>query len=161
MSTTKDMATIFGKNLEKELRKLKAKPFVKTGFPKKDFQKKKDVGGLTVGEVAVFLNFGTETIPPRPFITEAHDENQKVMLKYIEQLKKKIVEGKMTVERALELMGLRHCSQIVKKINSNMPPPNALSTIARKGSDHTLVDTGQMRQVAANGYQVVMKPGEE
>lgn len=33
---------------------------------------------------------------------------------------------------------------IVKKILSNVPPPNAPSTIRQKGSSKTLVDTGEM-----------------
>ena len=33
---------------------------------------------------------------------------------------------------------------IVKKILSNVPPPNAPSTIRQKGSSKTLIDTGEM-----------------
>jgi phage gpG-like protein len=33
---------------------------------------------------------------------------------------------------------------IVKKILSNIPPPNAASTVAKKGSSKTLVDSGDM-----------------
>jgi len=33
---------------------------------------------------------------------------------------------------------------VVKKILSNVPPPNAPSTIRQKGSSKTLVDTGEM-----------------
>lgn len=33
---------------------------------------------------------------------------------------------------------------VVKKILSNVPPPNATSTIRQKGSSKTLVDTGEM-----------------
>ncbi|HOL44375.1 MAG TPA: hypothetical protein PK659_09005 [Methanothrix sp.] len=39
-------------------------------------------------------------------------------------------------------MDLRN--EIVKKINSNIPPPNKPSTIKQKGSSKTLVDTGNM-----------------
>lgn len=39
-------------------------------------------------------------------------------------------------------MDLRN--EIVKKINSNVPPPNAPSTIKQKGSSKTLIDTGNM-----------------
>ena len=34
---------------------------------------------------------------------------------------------------------------IVDEIDSNTPPPNAESTAKKKGSSHTLVDTGQLR----------------
>ncbi|OPY54712.1 MAG: hypothetical protein A4E48_00291 [Methanosaeta sp. PtaU1.Bin060] len=33
---------------------------------------------------------------------------------------------------------------IKQKIQSNVPPPNAPSTIARKGHSNTLIDTGEM-----------------
>lgn len=38
---------------------------------------------------------------------------------------------------------------IVEKIDSSMGPPNALSTIKRKGHDHTLIDTETMRNTLA------------
>lgn len=34
---------------------------------------------------------------------------------------------------------------IIEKIDSGMPPPNAPSTIARKGFDHPLIETGELR----------------
>ncbi len=37
-------------------------------------------------------------------------------------------------------------NDIIEKINSNIPPPNAPSTIKAKGSSHTLIDTGEMRR---------------
>lgn len=43
-------------------------------------------------------------------------------------------------ERAL----IRIENAIVRRILSNTPPPNAQSTIAKKGSSKTLIDTGEM-----------------
>ena len=34
---------------------------------------------------------------------------------------------------------------IVESIEDNIPPPNAESTVAKKGSSHTLIDTSQLR----------------
>ncbi len=36
-------------------------------------------------------------------------------------------------------------SLVVKAIDDGMPPPNAPSTVDQKGSNHPLVDTGEMR----------------
>lgn len=36
-------------------------------------------------------------------------------------------------------------SLIVKAIDDDIPPPNAPSTVERKGFDHPLVETGEMR----------------
>ena len=46
------------------------------------------------------------------------------------------------MERAL----LKIEAQVVVQIDSNTPPPNKPSTIKRKKSSKTLIDTGKMRQ---------------
>jgi len=46
------------------------------------------------------------------------------------------------MERAL----LKIEKAVVDEINSGVPPPNAPSTIKRKKSSKTLIDTGKMRQ---------------
>lgn len=40
--------------------------------------------------------------------------------------------------------GVNLRNEIVKKIHSNIPPPNAPSTVKAKGSSKTLIDTGEM-----------------
>ena len=52
----------------------------------------------------------------------------------------------------------------VTEVLSNIPPPNAPSTIARKHSDHTLIDTGEMygaidTQIDDEGGTLVGKVG--
>jgi len=46
--------------------------------------------------------------------------------------------------RILNRIGLLMTDAVRKKITSNVPPPNAPSTIIRKGSDKTLIDRGDM-----------------
>mgnify|MGYP001436983470 CR=1 FL=1 len=41
-------------------------------------------------------------------------------------------------------VGMKIENAIRLKILSNIPPPNATSTIKAKGSSHTLIDTGEM-----------------
>jgi len=41
-------------------------------------------------------------------------------------------------------VGMKIENAIRLKILSNIPPPNAASTIKAKGSSHTLIDTGEM-----------------
>ena len=50
------------------------------------------------------------------------------------------IDFKAPHERAL----IKIENAIVKKMLSNVPPPNAESTIKKKGSSKTLVDTGEM-----------------
>jgi hypothetical protein len=55
------------------------------------------------------------------------------------------INGKpMTPE--LQKLGAFGAAKIQDQIASNMPPPNAPSTIAQKGSSGTLIDTGRLRQ---------------
>lgn len=98
-----------------------------------------------VAEIAFYNEFGTGTTPERSFIRTSFDEN----LEKINQMKIKlynmIVDGKMTVHRALGIMGEAHVNHIKRKIRDIHEPPNAPSTIARKkGADNPLIDTAQM-----------------
>jgi len=48
------------------------------------------------------------------------------------------------IEDVMYNAGMNLRNNIVDNINSNIPPPNAPSTIRHKKSSHTLVDTGHM-----------------
>jgi len=50
----------------------------------------------------------------------------------------------MTIEEIAENIGMDFENKIREKILSNVPPENAPSTIAAKGSSHTLIDTGEL-----------------
>jgi hypothetical protein len=157
----RDTWTAFGKNFLQQVRDLKGKPYVKVGFPAPAFGKAHEGQPATVGEIAVFMEFGTETkdggihIPARPFIRPAFDENRRKLAAFKDKLLLEILNGKLTVAQGLEQLGLYHANQIVDKIDSNIPPPNDPKTIAAKGSSHTLIDSGQMRQtVISQGYEV-------
>lgn len=50
------------------------------------------------------------------------------------------IDFKAPHQRALQKIE----NALVKKYHSNVPPPNAPSTIAQKGSSKTLIDTGEM-----------------
>ena len=131
---------------------LKSKPGVKVGVLGKDFSKAKDERtknsvkpdpNISLGQVAVENEFGTDTTPERSFIRSTVDEQNKAWQRYAEKLKDKILDG-MAMDRALGIMGLLIQRDIQRKIRSNIQPANAPSTIARKGSSRTLIDTGQL-----------------
>ena len=50
------------------------------------------------------------------------------------------------VRQAVGLVGEIAVNDIKLKISDNVPPPNAPSTIKKKGSSRTLIDSGAMRQ---------------
>ena len=136
--------------LKKELTALgAAKSFAKAGVLGKSAEREPGAGQsapFSNVDVAMANEFGTEAVPERSFIRAAFDNNQ---LKYIDQLRRlarAIYDRKVTVAQALGLLGAQCASDIrnLVRVGSGVPPPNSSATIARKGSSHTLVDTGQL-----------------
>jgi hypothetical protein len=101
--------------------------------------------GATVLEVAIWNEFGTSRIPARSFLRAWFDENRDEAKELWEALLKQVALGKITREVAIERFGLHCVGQIQERIASNIPPPNADSTVKRKGSSVALIDTGQLR----------------
>ena len=101
--------------------------------------------GQQIAEYAAYNEFGTEKIPERSFMRSAFDENQQAISQDMANRYAQVQAGTITVYQALGLIGLRHQDQIKNKIDTNIPPPNAPATIAKKGSSHTLIDTGAMK----------------
>lgn len=100
--------------------------------------------GLTVAEVATINEFGEGDVPARPFVSSWAEANESNVKRDFSNLGKAIVKGKITPERGLDLLALKYSDQVKAHARSGIAPPNAPSTIAKKGSDTTLVDTGQM-----------------
>lgn len=97
--------------------------------------------------IAVWNHYGTSRgIPPRPFITVAMFKGRGEIRMNLRKIAYQVtVNGKpMTPE--LQKLGAFGAGKIQDQISSNMPPPNAPSTIAQKGSSGTLIDTGRLRQ---------------
>jgi len=101
---------------------------------------------------AFFNEFGTSTIPARPFISTAFDENRDDLHEMKRRLWNGVIQGKINAARAAALLGEHHQNQVREKITSIDTPPNAESTIRMKGSSNPLIDTGQMR--SAVRYEV-------
>lgn len=113
---------------------------------------KKGSPKLTVLEVAIFNEFGLG-VPERSFIRGYVDANQARIKEMCRVLSLGVLAGKYDVDHALELLGLKIQGEIQKNISEGVPPPNAPSTIKKKGSSTPLVDTGQLRSSVT--YRVV------
>lgn len=96
--------------------------------------------GASVAEVAAWNHEGTSTIPARPFLT-LDPGVVKAKLKWVSE---QFFAGKGTNAEALEHLGKWAVSQVKKKINDGVPPPNAPATIAKKGFDHPLIETRKL-----------------
>jgi hypothetical protein len=101
--------------------------------------------GATVADVASFNEFGTRRIPSRPFIRAWFDESLQANTARLRTLAKLVVAGKMTTTTMLNRLGLTFRAQAQGRIAAGVSPPNAPSTIQRKGSSKPLIDTGQLK----------------
>jgi len=104
-------------------------------------------GDMTVAEVATINEFGgtNNHPPPRPFIRGWADakeaENRAAVLAMAQQ----ILANRVSAQQGLERLGLKFVAGIQAYMVAGVPPPNAQSTIDRKGSSTPLINTGQMK----------------
>lgn len=112
---------------------------------------------LTNAELGAVMEFGTEdkVIPARPHVRPTFDAKRDELARDARTLIGQILDGKMTVKRALGILGAKLASEIKKRVTAGdpIPPPNAPSTLqkklslTRKGSKkepRTLIDTGRL-----------------
>lgn len=102
--------------------------------------------GTSIAEYATYNEFGTETIPSRPFMRTAFDENVATIANDMDAQGAKVVTGQATTRQALTIIGQKQADRIKNTITGrNFLPMNSPRTIAaKKGSTKTLVDTGAM-----------------
>jgi hypothetical protein len=141
--------------------------YVKVGFldAGKGAEKR---GELTNAEIAARMEYGSEdgTQPPRPAVVPTFDQQRGALVVLAEKLIGGILDGVMTVERALGIMGATLAAEIKKKITTGpeIPPPNAPSTarkkkkLTRKGATmgiRTWIDTGRL--IASLTWAVIIE----
>lgn len=100
-----------------------------------------DVGTLNVATVAFWNEYGTRFAPPRPFFrTMIRNKSGEWGLALAIQLQR----TKFDVRRSMNVLGEGIAGQLRESIINMNSPPNAASTIARKGHSKVLVDTAHM-----------------
>ena len=128
---------------------------IKVGF----FESAKYPDGTPIAYVAAIQEFGHGPIPPRPFMRPAEQQNAAKWQKGIAAGVKAALNGEVTIEHALEQVGMVAAGDVRKAIRAVTAPPLADSTIrARQGrlkgkksaSNKPLVDTGQMIQAVTS-----------
>ena len=150
----KDTLTPEGRRLFAELQKL-AKLEVQAGFTiDKSGYGESDNSvsaedypeGPTVAEVAAWNEFGTEHIPPRPFMRQSVDKYESQIKTMCSEQLKAIAEGSATADEALRAIGALQVGLIQHEIGFGGFVKNADSTIRQKDSSQPLIDEGRMRQ---------------
>lgn len=97
---------------------------------------------LTVAQVALWNELGTERIPARPFLRNANQNAKKRGVAIV----KARMEENADVEQIANDIGLMLESEIKNQISRGTFKENAKSTIRRKGSSRPLIDTSNMLQ---------------
>lgn len=95
---------------------------------------------VTIGEIAARHEFGIG-VPERSFLRGYFHENSAT----VAEATLRLFRSRGANAATLEVLGAWIVGQIQTRISNRIPPPNAPETIARKGSDVPLIDTGQLR----------------
>ncbi|OGU55480.1 MAG: hypothetical protein A2V66_11950 [Ignavibacteria bacterium RBG_13_36_8] len=119
------------------------KSYVKVGYPAEDKEERKEFN-LTNTELAMFHEFGTKRLPPRPFVRLSFDNARVKINTFVNKTIDKIITNKMNVSTGLDHLGL-FGKNIIQAFFPLIQPPLKPLTIARKGSSKPLIDTGQLR----------------
>ena len=111
--------------------------------------------GITNGELAVMMEFGTRNAPARSWIGRTFDQKRAEVQADMQRLLGHLVDGKITIDKALNVLGAKYSAEVKNTVTQGeqIPPPNAPSTLARKmaktragaaNAARTLSDTGRM-----------------
>lgn len=118
------------------------------------------IGKEDLAAIAMFNEFGTRYndedgsyhIPPRPFMRLTFENKGDELKSRTARGYANILSGS-TAKREANRIGAWYKGEVQRSIRSNIQPKNADSTIARKKSSKTLIDTGRLR--AAITFQIV------
>jgi len=102
-----------------------------------------DAGAENVKKAAA-NEYGTTKIPARPFMRFTFEKNKSVYERLLTNIVNDIVYDRVDLDYAYNALGERVSRDIKREIKEWKDPPNAASTIAKKGRDDPLVDTGDM-----------------
>lgn len=113
--------------------------------------------GTPVIQVALWNELGTVNAPPRPFIRQTADNNEAKFQSRMRSAANQLANG-ATADKVLNELGVFAKGLLQKEIKNGEFEPNAPATVARKGSDRPLIDTGLLRQSA--NYVIKKKGGQ-
>lgn len=93
------------------------------------FETSKYPDGMQVAEVAQMQEFGTKTIPARPFMRPAIIKNQNKWQDVINKVSAQVVKGNMTAVSAMDVITEVAATDIVEEIKAVTSPPLSPITI--------------------------------
>lgn len=116
---------------------------VVAGFPKGRLNTPHYENGESIIDVAIKNNYGMG-VPRRDFMTPSSKKWMKFFSESLDIVRRDMLDNKLDSDKFLKAMGQKGSDIISKEIIALDTPPNAPSTIAKKGSSNPLVDTGAM-----------------
>ena len=112
--------------------------------------------GTRVVDVAVGNEYGTDNVPARPFIGLSSADINNQCAPILDQSASALNNNNtQQYDQLLDAAGSVAAGIVKQQITDLRSPPNAQSTIERKGSSNPLIDTGLMRQTVT--YKVTDK----
>jgi hypothetical protein len=111
---------------------------------------------ITIGEVALINELGTRDghVPARSFIASTFHNNPEELAELAAKVAVDVIERQVPAAEAMNRAGAVAAELMQRTVlDHHIPPENRPSTIAVKGSDHPLVDTGVL--VKAISHAVV------
>lgn len=121
---------------------------VLVGIQEEDGGQPHGTRGATLLQVAIWNEFGTKYAPSRPFLRGWFDksENKVKAEAWLVALMPSVISGKRTIPQVLDILGQKIVGAIQQTMTGDgIPPPNAPSTIAKKGSSTATVEDGILR----------------
>jgi phage gpG-like protein len=106
------------------------------------------VDGTTVIDYATYNEFGTRSIPARPFMATTADRYRDQTVKVAEAMIGQVLDQRYTVDTMLARLGAWYQAKVQQTIRDakEWAVPNDPKTIAMKGSSSPLIDTGRLVQ---------------
>lgn len=124
-------------------------------------------GEVTVAEVAAFAEYGTDRAPARPALQTTFARAGAALRRRARKVMADLVDGRADVEGAAQDLGEHALAELRSAIDDagEWAEELADSTVARKGHDTPLLDSGTMRDQASWAVRrdgvIVEQGGEE
>lgn len=115
--------------------------------------------GTPLAVIGAVQEFGSADgrIPERSFLRVPLRSNRDKFAKTFRNQIPQVISGEITMLQLMEQLGASAESVPQEAISAGIAPPNAPSTIRRKGSSTPLVDKGRLRQAVTH----VVEDGEQ
>ena len=143
------------------------KPFVTVGVHQSSIERSADDGSSSpnMALVASVHEFGSSDgrVPERSYLRSTMDSRRDDIATVMQKVEKKVVDGQLTPENGLGVVGQWIQGAVQKTITNLDDPPLKQRTIDRRrnGGSNPLVDTGQLRASITYEVQTGQRPETE